>query len=147
MVWGPMVRRRSVRIAAAHAPAVLDALVTTYSVKADALAVAAAAYQDAGEPLTAVEDARRELAEAEDALDAVGWRAAPPVRELELAGPAGFVREVLYAALLAATETAGEVCREYEAGRADSRALAAAVADVTALHDHFASVEAADGVA
>ena len=126
---------------AAQAAAVLEALVTTYAVKADALAAAAGAYQDTREPLAVVSDARRELAEAEDALEALGWRPG-----LELAGSAGLVREVLYAALLGASEAVGERCREYEAGAVDGGALAVAVEDVVVLHRLFAAVEAAEAL-
>ena len=135
---------RSVRVPAAQAGAVLEALVTTYAVKADALAAAAGAYQDTREPLTVVNDARRELAEAEDALETLGWRPGPPGGDLELAGPAGLVREVLYGALLGAAEAVGERCREYEAGGADAGALAGAVSDVVVLHRLFAVVELAE---
>ena len=119
---------------AAQAPAVLEALVTTYAVRADALATAAGAG-----PLAAVHDARRELAEVEDALDAVSWALAP-----ELSGLGGLVREVLYAALLAAVDACGERCRDYDAGRVGRDAVAAAVADVAVLHGLFAEVEAVD---
>jgi hypothetical protein len=137
-------QNRHIRVRGAQAPVVLDALVTTYAVKADALAAAAGAYQHTREPLTAVNDARRELAEAEDALEAVGWRSTPAGGDLELAGPAGLVREVLYAALLGAAEAVGERCREYEAARADAAVLAAAVADVAVLHRLFATLEATE---
>jgi hypothetical protein len=134
---------RSVRVPAAQAPAVLEALVTTYAVKADALGVAAAGSPDT--PLAVVQDARRELAEAEDALDAVGWRVGPGAG-FELAGPAGMVREVLYGALLGAAEAVGERCREYEAARVGRSALAGAVADVVVLHELFAGLEAVDAL-
>lgn len=124
---------------AAQAPAVLEALVTTYAVRADALATAAGAGA-----LAAVQEARRELAEAEDALDAVSWQAGPA--GLELSGRSGLVREVLYAALLAVVEECGERCRDYEAGRVGRDALAAAVRDVAAVHALFAEVEAAEAV-
>jgi hypothetical protein len=137
---------RSVRVPAAQAAAVLEALVTTYAVKADALASAAGAYQATREPLAVVSDARRELAEAEDALEAVGWRPGPPGGDFDLAGPAGLVREVLYAALLGTAETIGERCREYEAGHADAVRLAAAVDDVVVLHRVFAALEASEGL-
>jgi hypothetical protein len=135
---------RHIRVPVAQAGIVLDALVTTYAVKADALAAAAGAYQPTRDPLAGVNDARRELAEAEDALDAVGWHSGPAAGALELAGPPGLVREVLYAALLGAAEAVGERCREYEAAHADAAALAAAVEDVAVLHRLFAALEAAD---
>jgi hypothetical protein len=115
---------------------VLEALLTTYAVKADALATAAG-----NQPLAVVHDARRELAEAEDALDAAGWAVAP-----ELSGAAGLVREVLYGALLAAVEACGERCREYEAGRVGREELARAVEDVAVLHGLFAGVEALEAL-
>jgi hypothetical protein len=137
---------RTIRVPAAQASALVEALLTTYAVKADALAAAAIAYQDDREPLAVVHDARRELLEAEDALDAVAWGAGAHVQDLELSGPTGFVRETLYAALLAAAESAAEACREYEAGRTDRPALARAVADVDALHVLFAELEASDAL-
>jgi hypothetical protein len=137
---------RTIRVPAAHAARLVEALLTTYAVKADALAAVAAAYQDEREPLPVVHDARRELAEAEDALDAVGWRVGPYVEDLELAGAVGFVRETLYAALLAATEAAGDACRDYEAARTDRAALAHAVAAVAVLHELFAEFEASDAL-
>ena len=130
--------RRSVSVPVAQAPAVLEALITTYAVKADALATAAGSAP----PLEAVQDARRELAEAEDVLDALGWQTGPGA--LELTGPAGLVREVLYATLLAVVEACGERCREYEAGRVGPEALAAAVDDVGVVHGLFAGLEALD---
>jgi hypothetical protein len=120
---------RSVVVPAAQAAAVLEALVTTYAVKADALSVAAGG----GGPIA---DARREFAEVEDVLDAIEWRAAE-----RLSGPAGLVREVLYGALLAAVEACGARCREYEAGRVGRVELSAAVGDVAALFDVFSAVE------
>lgn len=136
---------RSVRVPAAQAAVVLDALVTTYAVKADALATAAGDYPDVREAFTIVQDARRELAEAEDALDAIGWRRAPG-EDLELAGPAGLVREVLYGALLGEAEAIGERCREYEAGLVGREVLAGAVSDLAALWELFAALEAADAL-
>jgi hypothetical protein len=133
-------QRRSIRVPAEQAAAVLDALVTTYALKADSLAAAASRS-----PSVLIQDARRELAEVEDALDALGW---PPGRlsaELDLSGPAGLVREVLYAALLRAADTVGERCREYESARIDRAGLAAAVDDVAVLHRLFAAFEASDG--
>jgi hypothetical protein len=127
---------RSVSVPAAQAAAVLEALLTTYAVKADALAAAAGT-----EPLTVVHDARRELAEAEDALDAIAWQAAP-----ELCGAAGLVREVLYGALLGAVEACAERCVEYEAGVVGRDGLAAAVGDVVALHALFAEIEALEAL-
>jgi hypothetical protein len=141
-----VIPNRTIRVPAAHAPALVEALLTTFAVKADALGAAAIAYHDEREPLAVVHDARRELAETEDALDAVGWRVGPHVADLELAGAAGFVRETLYAALLAAAEAAADACREYEAGRADRAALASAVAAVAVLHGLFAELEASDAL-
>jgi hypothetical protein len=141
-----MTHHRTIRVPAAQAATVLEALVTTYAVKADALAAAAGGYQDTREPLAVVLDARRELAEAEDVLEGLGWRLGPRGDDLELAGAAGLVREVLYGALLAAAEGAVERCREYEAGRADRAGLAAAITDLTAVHDLFAALEASEAL-
>ena len=139
-----MARHHTVRVPAAQAARVLDALVAAYARKADALGAAARAYRADREPLAAVVDARREVIDAEAALDAIGWELGDRTAELELAGPAGAVREILYTALLAAAEAARTACRDYERGRLDRAALAAAVAGVTGLHGLFAALEEAD---
>jgi hypothetical protein len=139
-----VTRHHSVRVPAAQAPGILDALIGAYARRADRLAAAVRAYRDGGEPLATLEDARRDVIEAEDALDAVGWDLGARGAELELAGPAGDVREVLYAALLAAADAARAACRDYERGRIDRAALTAAVAHVAAMHDLFAGIEGAD---
>jgi hypothetical protein len=130
---------RSVPVPAAQAPVVLDALLATLAGKAEALGSAAARGS-----LTVVDDARRELAEAEDALDAVGWQLGPG--ELELTGAAGFVREVLYAALLAAVEACAARCRDYDAGLADREGLARGVDDLRVLYGLFAALEDTDAL-
>jgi hypothetical protein len=140
-------QRRGVRVPAAQSAVVLEMLINTYAVKADALAAAAGAYDDTPrDPLVEIQDARRELAEVEDALDALGWPPGPLAPALDLTGPPGLVREVLYGALLAAAETVGERCREYEAARVDRAGLAAAVDDVAVLHRLFAAFEATDAI-
>jgi len=139
-----MARQRTVRIPAAQAALVLDALVAAYARKADALGAAARAYGAGREPLAAVVGARREVIDAEASLDAIGWQLGDRTADLELSGPAGAVREILYTALLAAADAARTACREYERARIDRPALAAAMAGVGALHDRFAALEAAD---
>jgi hypothetical protein len=141
-----MAHDRTIRVPAAQAAAVLEAVLTTYAVKADALAVAAGGYQDTREPLAVVQDARRELAEAEDLLEGLGWHLGPSGDDLELAGPAGLVREVLYGALVAAAESAVERCREYEAAQVDRDALAASIASLGAIHALFANVEESEAL-
>jgi hypothetical protein len=140
-------QRRTIRVPPAQAAAVLDALVTTYALKADELAAAAGAYPDSAHgPVTLIHDARRELAEVEDALDALGWPPGPLSTELDLAGPPGLVREVLFAALLSSAETVSERCLDYETARTDRTGLAAAVDDVVVLHRLFAAFEMSDAV-
>jgi hypothetical protein len=130
---------RSVSVPVAQAVPVFDALLATLAAKAGALSAAAG-----GGSLTVVHDARRELAEAEDALDTAGWRTGSG--ELELTGAPGLVREVLYAALVGAVEACAARCRDYEAGLVDRAGLAGAVADVRVLHGLFDEVEAAEAL-
>jgi hypothetical protein len=136
---------RTTRVPAGQAATVHKALMSTFAAKAQELAAAAGAY-DGAESLRAILDARRELAHAEDALDVLGWEGRSAVGAVELAGPAGLVREVIYEALLRAAEALAERCREYEAGRADAAGLAAAVNDVAVLHRLFAQIEAAEAL-
>jgi hypothetical protein len=139
-----MTPPRSVRIPAPQAAAIVDSLLAAYARRVDGLAAAARSYRRTREPLAAVEEARREVIETEGALDAIGWERGPRRAEIELAGPPGEVRDVLYEALVAAADAARAACRAYERGRIDRVALAAAVADVTALHERFAALEDAD---
>jgi hypothetical protein len=139
-----VTKRHRITIPAARTAAIVDALVATYAHAVDQLAAAVRAYRDDREPLVVVDDARRDVIEAEDMLDAVGWERGPRPTELEVAGPTGTVRETLYLALLAAADGARAACRAYERGKIDRAALAAAVADVAGLHDLFAALEEAD---
>jgi hypothetical protein len=133
--------RRTVDIPAACAARVMDMLVATFAARADALAAVVAGYQEGGLQLADVLDARRELVDAEDALDALDWRLGERDAAIELSGQAGLVRETLYAAVSAAAEAAMEACEAYEAGRIGADALAASVASLGALHDLFAAGE------
>lgn len=136
-----MRERRTVDVPPACAAGVMDVLVSTFAAKAGSLAAVATAYQEGSVQLAEVSDARRELMEAEDALDALEWRLGEHVEILELRGPEGLVREILYASLIRAAEGAVEACEAYEYGNADRDALAAAVAALGALHELFAAGE------
>jgi hypothetical protein len=139
-----MAKHHTVRVPAPQAAGVLHALVSTYAQKVDALAEAARAYAADREPLQAVVAARREVIEAEGTLEALGWQLGPQGSEVELEGPAGSVREILHAALVAATDAASAASRDYESARIGRTALAAAVADVVTLHGLFDALEEAD---
>ena len=122
-----MPRTTSVRVEPPEVEGMVRTLLTVYAAKAEALGHAAAAYADGRDALAAVEDARRELAAAGDALDALGWSLGPRLEAGELAGETRLVREVLYAALLDAAEEVGEACARYEAADLDMAALRAVV--------------------
>jgi hypothetical protein len=139
-----MTRHSSVRVPAAHAGVVVDTLLATYARKAEALAAATRGYLAEREPLAAVVDARRAVIEAESTLDTLGWQPGPRSADVEVAGPVGAVREVLYEAMVVATDLASAACHDYESARIDRRALAAAIADVAALHELFAALEETD---
>jgi hypothetical protein len=142
-----MPSHRTVRVPPAQAAAVVNAVISAYARKAGALAEATRAYVAGREPLASIVEARREVIEAEATLDTLGWEPGPRGREVELTGPAGAVREVVYDALVAAAGTARAACREYERALIDRAQLAAAVANVTALHELFDRIEAADHAA
>jgi hypothetical protein len=139
-----MAKHHTVRVPAAHAAGVVQALVAIYACKVDDLAEAARAYQADREPLATVVAARREVIEAEGKLEALGWQLRPGGSDVELEGPASGVREILYVALVAAADAASAACRDYERARIDRAALAAAVAELATLHQLFDALEDAD---
>jgi hypothetical protein len=139
-----LASHRTVRVPPAQSAAVIDAVLGTYARKAGALAAATRAFRTAREPLAAIADARRDVIEAEATLDVLGWQPGARAGVVELTGPPGAVREVLYEALAAATERARAACREYERARIGRAALAAAVGDVVSLHELFDGLEAVD---
>ncbi|MGH2944875.1 MAG: hypothetical protein ACRDPC_01140 [Solirubrobacteraceae bacterium] len=136
-----MKKRRTVSIPADQADRVVDMLIATYAVKAESLAAVAAAYREGGASLADVLDARQELTEAEDALDPLDWRVGRCGHPIVLSAPVGLVRETLYASLTAAAEAVSQACQAYEAGRAESETLAAAVTALATLHRLFAAGE------
>jgi hypothetical protein len=125
-------------------PEAVEALVTVFATRADDLSVLAADYIEGREPLTAVRDARRALADAEDALEALGWDMGIRPSTAAVAGPAPLVRDAAFTALLEAAERVPAACRAYRAGEVDLGALEAAVAAVAAWHRHFAELEPGD---
>jgi hypothetical protein len=139
-----MATHRTVRVPAAQAAAIVDASIAMYARRAGALAGATRAYRVDREPLAAVVDARRDVIEAEATLDVLGWQPGSRGGDVELSGPPGAVREVVYDALVAATERARAACRAYEGARIGGGELATAMADVAALHELFAGLEAVD---
>jgi hypothetical protein len=134
----------AVRIPAQQGAEIVDALIRGYVRRAGTLAAATRAYLGTGHALDAVEEARRALIETEDTLDALGWDLGPRAGDLELAGPPGEVREVLYAALVSVAEKAWNACRDYEHARIGRGILATRIADLAALHRLFDAFETAD---
>jgi hypothetical protein len=135
---------RTLRIPAAQADSIVAALLDVYARRIDRLAAAVRAYRHAREPHAGIEDARRAVIETEAMLDVTGWVPGPRHEGIEVAGPPGDVRDVIYAALVAAADGVGVACRAYERGRIDRPALASAVAGLAGLHELFAALEAAD---
>jgi hypothetical protein len=140
-----MPRTTAVRVEPPEVEGMVKTLLTVYAAKAEALAHAAIAYADGREPPAALEEARRELAAAADALDALGWTLGPRLEAGELAGETGLVREVLYAALLDAAEEVGEACLRYEAAEIDLAALRGAVDRLGGRLALFAAHEEREG--
>ena len=125
-------------------PEAVEALVTVFAARADDLSVIAGDYLEGREPLTAVRDARRALADADEALEALGWDLGVRPTAGAVAGPAPLVRDAAFTALLEAAERVPAACRAYQSGEVGLPALAAAVAAVGAWQRHFAAVEPAD---
>jgi hypothetical protein len=128
-------------VAADEVPGVVDALLTTCAVAADAVHHALAGYLDGTVGETELRDHRRRLGECEDALERIGWARGPRLDGGELAGPASLVGEVLTTSLLAAAEAVAAACRRYDTGRAELADIEAAIADLTARQRLFAAHE------
>jgi hypothetical protein len=136
-----MSRKIAVRVEPEQVEGVVEALLTVYAARAEALAHAAVAYVDASEGVDGVEDAGRALGEAGAALDGLGWRLGPRTAGGELTGPAGLVGDVLHAALLDGAEAVADACRRYVAAEVGLADLRRAVDDLAARHALFAAHE------
>ena len=140
-----MPRHTAVSVEPPEVEGMVKTLLTVYAAKAEALADTVGAHLEGRERLDAIRDAQRELAETGDALDTLGWALGARLEPGELAGPAGLVREVLYAALLDAAEGTGEACVAYEAAETDLAAVREAVARLDARLALFAAHEEREG--
>jgi hypothetical protein len=136
-----MPRIIAVRVEPPEVEGMVKTLLAVYAAKAEALAGVAGAHLEGRERLDAIQDAQLDLAETGAALDTLGWELGSRLEPGELAGPASLVREVLYAALLDASEAAGEACLAYEAAATDLDGLREAVARLVARLELFAAHE------
>jgi hypothetical protein len=101
-----------VSVRAEDAPAVLEALLSLYGARADALAEAAGRTDSAR-----LQEARNALMDADAALDAFGWQRGERLDAAELSGPAQLVGEVLAIAASDAAESLEQALEAY--GRAE----------------------------
>jgi hypothetical protein len=125
-----------VSVRAEHAPAVLEALLSLYGARADALAEAAGRTDAAR-----LQDARTALMDADAALDTFGWARGPRLEAAELDGPAQLVGEVLATAVGDAAESLERALESYGrgdetlAGVTDAQATLAALLELFAAHE------------
>jgi hypothetical protein len=125
-----------VSVRAEDAPAVLEALLSLYGARADALAEAAGRTDAAR-----LQEARDSLMDADATLDAFGWARGPRLDPAELDGPAPLVGEVLGIAAADATESLDQALEAYGRAEATLAAVAEAHARVAALLELFAAHE------
>jgi hypothetical protein len=126
-----------VTVAAEQAPEVLDALLSLYGARADALAEAAGRTDEAR-----LRDARSALMDADAALDTFGWERGARLEAAELTGSARLVGEVLAAAVTDAAESFDSTLDAYAGGRAGLPEVEAAHGRLSALLALFLAHEA-----
>ena len=117
-----------VTVAAEHATAVLEALLSLYGARADALAEAAGRTDQAR-----LQEARAAFLDADAALDLFGWTRGPRLETAELTGSPRLVGEVLAAAVTDAAE-------QFEAALDDYAGARAALADVESAHGRLGAL-------
>src|SRR4051794_20707 len=125
-----------VSVRAEDAPAVLEALLSLYGARADALAEAAGRTDAAR-----LQEARAALMDADAALDAFGWARGERLDPAELDGPPQLVGEVLATAVADAAETFERALESYGRGEETLPGLAGTQAQLAALLELFAAHE------
>jgi hypothetical protein len=114
-----MARVAAVSVPAQLVTAVLEALITLYEVKAEALSFAANDYLNDPPTLPTLRARQRELADVEEMIGRIGWEARERLGAAEVAGPAALVCEALLGALVDAAEDLPEACRRYDAAASE----------------------------
>jgi hypothetical protein len=136
-----MARVATVTVPAQQVTAVLEALLTLYEVKAEALSFATTDYQKEPRTLPALQERQRELADVEAMIGRIGWEPRERLGGAELAGSPALVREALLGALVHAAEAASAACHVYESGAAELESIRTALDDAGRLLDLFAAFE------
>ena len=131
-----MPHHARVTVPAEHAAAVADSLLAVYTARAYAVAEYAE-RPDAAK----LQECRSALADAEAALEVLGWDREPRFAAVELTGTSALVGEVLSCAVVDAAQAFGTVFAEYGRGEAPLPAVEAAGARVGALLRLFAAYE------
>ena len=130
-----------VTVAADEAPAVLEALLSVYGARADALAELAGRTEP-----ERLQEARAALLDADGALETFGWSRGARLGPADLTGSSQLVGEVLAAAVGDAAERFDGALEAYAQGHAGLDDLEQAHARLTALlalflaHEREASV-------
>jgi len=132
-----MSHHAHVTVPAEHSAAVADALLAVYSARAYAVAEYAE-RPDARK----LQDCRAALADAEAALEVVGWDREPRFADVELTGTSALVGEVLSCAVVDAAQAFGAVFGEYGRGEEPLAAVEAAGTRLGALLRLFVGYEA-----
>ncbi len=136
-----MPHHARVTVPAEDAASVADALLAVYSARA--YAVAEYAERPDAQKL---QDCRAALADAEAALEVLGWDRGPRLTEVELTGTGALVGEVLSCAVADASQAFGAVFDEYGRGAAALPAVEQVAARLAALLRLFVSFEVEQAV-
>ena len=125
-----------VSVRAEDAPAVLEALLSLYGARADALAEAAGRTDAAR-----LQEARAALMDADAALDVFGWQRGERLDAAELSGPPQLVGEVLGIAAADAAESLEQALEAYARAEDTLAGLGRAHARLEAMLGLFAAHE------
>ena len=131
-----MAHHVQVTVPPEHAPAVHEALLSTYGRAAETLADAAGRRDP-----ERLRDARAALLDADASVAGFGWSAGARLDPAQLAGSPLFVHLVLVAAVEDAAGSFAQRLQEYGRGEASLAAVAGALATLSGLFDLFARAE------
>lgn len=140
-----MASTATVTVAPEHVDALLDTLLALYDVRLEELRRATLEHLAERRSAEALLDELARLVEVEALIEQVGWDFGGRTRSVDLAGPAGVVREAVLETLVEAVEQLAAAVERYEEGRTELPALMRALRAVQGWYARFEELEAATG--
>jgi hypothetical protein len=133
--------RTMLTISPRHLPAIFDALLTLYSIKADALH-RAAVNEPEDSRLEAVRECRADLLDLDELLDQLDFSPVP--RAVEISGEREVLASAVQEAVQSAAERLSDSCAVYPLGKTEIDQLSTATEDVRNLLPllHYVEIEA-----